>query len=452
MEQITAAILLKFTEGNPSSNYNLGGFISQVTLDSRNVASNCLFVAIRGEHFDGHDYVARVVADKSNYALVNKDFVLDLPNVIRVEDTTLALGVLAANYRQQFDLPVVAITGSNGKTTVKEMLREVCKKEFGDEHVLATKGNLNNHLGMPLTLLELDSQHKVAIIEMGMNHSGELDYLTKLAQPTIAVVNNVKFAHAGHFSGLDDIAAAKAEIYHGLIDNGIACVDVSNEFASNWVKNDIYTANIFFYGSHDSKCWIEQINLTSATYQTPLGSITISLQILGQHNYINALTVIALAINIGCSLESIKFGLENYAGYYGRLERKTAFNGALIIDDTYNANPDSVEAALEAIQVLPRPHWFIFADLKELGSNEVQFHHKIGELANLHKIDKFLTVGNLAKYALDSFSGEKINFANNADVVKYCISNLPSDAILLVKGSNSMRLFDVVAKLVDGNQ
>lgn len=446
MNKLTGRELLQLTHGVNSHEFNFEQNVTKVTLDSRKANDSCLFVAIRGENNDGHAYVSQVVSNPSNFALVDLNFAEDLPNLIRVTDPTLALGTLAANYRQSFNLPIVAITGSNGKTTVKEMLRSVCQFHFGIEQVLATGGNLNNHWGMPLTLLELETKHQVAIIEMGMNHAGELNYLTNLAKPTLAVVNNVMFAHAGYFSSLADIAAAKGEIYHGLNSDGVACVDLSNQFSHSWLVSDV-KAQVFSYGNVGTQCFIKELTVDYAIYHTTLGELTVHLKVLGAHNYYNALTVIALALNLGCSLESIKSGLENYAGYKGRLERKQAFNGALIIDDTYNANPDSVKAALSAIQNLPKPHWFIFADLKELGEHELEFHREIAEAANLSGVDNFITVGKLATYAAQFFTGDKISFESNADVVKYCTSHLPAKATLLIKGSNSMRLFDVAMQL-----
>ncbi|MDD3266713.1 MAG: UDP-N-acetylmuramoyl-tripeptide--D-alanyl-D-alanine ligase [Burkholderiales bacterium] len=448
MEQLKIQDIVEFTKGKLSKEFELDVLIDNVTMDSRAVNGKSLFVAVKGDIHDAHDYVRNVVAS-GNYALVNSNFSEDLPNLIYVSDTTLALGLLASNYRQMFDIPVVAITGSNGKTSVKEMLRSVCNIQFGEEFVLATSGNLNNHWGMPRTLLEINKKHKVAIIEMGMNHSGELKYLSSLAKPTLAVVNNVMFAHAGHFSGLADIASAKAEIYSGLLNDGIACVDVSNQFADGWLKNETNGKQLFLYGNESTNCYIKTLSTSEAIYVTPIGEIAIQLNVLGSHNYKNALTVIAVAINLGCSIESIKLGLESYSAYKGRLEPKRSFNGALIIDDTYNANPDSVIAALEAIQVLAKPYWFIFADLKELGSDEVKYHQEIGESLNKFGVDKLLTVGNLAKCTNDIFSGDKLHFINNDDVVKYCRDNLPKDATLLIKGSNSMRLSNIVEQLIN---
>ena len=448
MRKLNARQLVNMCNGTASEVFAADGTISNVVIDSRKVSDGSLFIAIVGENHDAHDYVAQVIARGNTYALVNDDFKADLPNLIRVKDTTQALGLLASNYRQLFTIPVVAITGSNGKTTVKEMLRCVCQTQFGAAHVLATSGNLNNHWGMPLTLLELNDNHHVAIIEMGMNHAGELDYLSKLAKPTLAVVNNVMFAHIGQFKSLGEIADAKGEIYNGLASDGVACIDVSNPFSALWsAKTELDSAKIFDYGTAESACYLAEFTEIGARYITPLGELEISLRILGQHNYFNALTVIALAINLGCSLNSIKTGLESYTGYSGRLERKKAFNGALIVDDTYNANPDSVRAALKAISVLPRPHWFIFADLKELGSGELDFHREIGEQIQKDGIDHLLTVGSLAKHAAEYFNGTKIHFESNQDIVKYCLSELPKSGTLLIKGSHSMRLNEVADQL-----
>ena len=436
MQNIAIKQILGYLSATTSSEFNYDGLISGVVIDSRQVQSDVLFVAIAGDNQDGHDYVKNIVLNNNCFALVNKNFTEKLPNLIYVDDPVLALGQLAARYRNGFT-----------KTTVKEMLRNILQLKHGIEKVLVTEGNLNNHLGVPLTLCKLNTCHQVAVIEMGMNHSGEIDYLTNLVKPTIAAINNVLLAHAGHFNGISGIAKAKGEIYHGLGD-GVACVNVSSEFANLWLEQDITTQQVFSYGAADTRCYIKQITLQSAIYVTPLGEVEISLQILGQHNYFNALTVIVLAINLGCNLTEIKLGLDNYAGYKGRLEQKVAFNGAIIIDDTYNANPDSVKSALSAIQVFKQVKWFIFADLKELGSDEIEIHQKLVKEIAAANINKLITVGNLAKQTSDKFAGDKLHFENNEDVVEYCLESLPQDALLLVKASNSMRLFDIVNKIV----
>ena len=468
--------------GDLSANADPDLIIRDVVIDSREAKPGSLFVAIIGENLDGHDYVEAAFANGASAALVHLRYAgrnaqpltpeerrasTRIPRgVIYVEDTVKALGLLARSYRQQFNIPIVGITGSNGKTTTKEMLKSICNQEFGEQHVLATAGNLNNHLGLPLTLLKLNDEHKVAIIEMGMNHAGELDYLTNIAKPTIAVVGNVMLAHAGFFNDINDIAKAKGEIYHGLVDDGIACVNLTVVEHDMWLQ-DLHNKKVKVvpYGTEQSGYYIQSdINMDSSlphesdrqndnahnafTLVTPLGSAKIELQILGKHNQSNALTAATLAINMGCSLKSIIVGLSMYTGYKGRLERKKAFNGALIIDDTYNANPESVKAAILAIQNLPKPHWFIFADLKELGKFANDAHKEIGEFAATHGIDLLLTYGELANTAGDMFTGEQLHFKTREDIVEYCLHNLPAPATLLLKGSNSMGLDKVVAGLM----
>jgi UDP-N-acetylmuramoyl-tripeptide--D-alanyl-D-alanine ligase len=266
--------------------------------------------------------------------------------------------------------------------------------------------------------------------------------------PTLAVVNNVMFAHAGHFASLAEIASAKGEIYDGLTKNGVACVDLSNQFSNEYLESLAQRQiKVFEYGVPKSNCYIKEFTLHGAKIVTPLGEFELRLQILGRHNYLNALTVVALALNLGCNLAEIKVGLEKYTGYKGRLERKTAFNGALIVDDTYNANPDSVLAALLAVQNLNKPLWFVFGDLKELGVQELEFHRKIAEAADSGGVECLLTIGDLAKHGAEFFGGEKIHFESNQDIVKYCLLHLPTSATLLIKGSNSMHLAEVATQL-----
>lgn len=448
--KLNLALIAQMCEGELSSGSNPDLLIEHVVIDSRKVTLNTLFVAISGEKNDGHDYISGLNL-LQNAAIANRAAKVKAKNVIYVEDTVTALGLLAHNYRAQFNIPVVAITGSNGKTTVKEMLKNICNAEYGSENVLATTGNLNNHLGMPLTLLQLNQNHKVAIIEMGMNHSGELTYLSNIARPTIAVVNNVMLAHAGHFNSLTDIALAKGEIYNGLIDDGIMCINLRSPFASMWQeKMADRKVRLVKYAKEDSSCYIsDYLDNNAIVIQTADGrKLEVTLNILGEHNYDNALTACVLALQLNCKLESIKQGLESYTGYSGRLEKKTAFNGALLIDDCYNANPDSVKAAITAIKNLPRPHWMIFADLKELGKFSQDSHTEIGSFAYEYGVDKLLTIGDEAKFAYNNFSGEKLHFTSNQDIVEYCIRELPEQATLLIKGSNSMNLNQVVQKLM----
>lgn len=444
-------------ELSPHSDEKL--IINSVVIDSRKALNNTLFVAVVGEKQDAHEFiydlhhnstkVASLVSKSQILKLNNKEQVTQLPNLIYVEDTVKALGKLASNYRERFNIPVVGITGSNGKTTVKEMLKSICEYQFGLEHVLATEGNLNNHLGMPLTLLKLSSSHKVAIIEMGMNHAKELDYLSNLALPTITLVNNVLLAHAGFFNQIEDIARAKAEIYHGLQDNGVACVNMLEPLYPIFEENIAPNIKRFYYGDDTTTCYLKAKKADgSICIATAIGDLTVKLQVLGEHNEKNALSAIALALNLNCDSINIEKGLNSYKGFARRLEQKTAFNGALIIDDSYNANPASVKAAILAIDELPRPHWLILADLRELGKFGHQSHEEIGCFAFEHKIDKLLTIGELAAIANTTFMGDKLHFKTNQDIVEYCLDNLPKVATLLIKGSLSTNLKEVVNDLL----
>lgn len=456
--KLTLSEVAEFCGGELSAESEPGLLVNQVVIDSRKALDNTLFVALNGNNYDGHAFVQDACSKYKLACLVNKDQllksgnsdeVMQLPNLIFVEDTTRALGNLAAAYRKKFNIPVVGITGSNGKTTVKEMLKEVCENQFGKDKVLATDGNLNNHLGMPLTLLKLTPEHKVAIIEMGMNHKHELEYLTNLASPTLTVVNNVMLAHAGFFNSIEDIARAKAEIYHGLSKGGIACINVLEPLHPIFAENVPSGIERFYYGSKQTGCYITSSNSDGKlNISTVYGELELKLQVLGEHNQRNALTVVALALNLGCTLLNIKKGLNDFKGFPRRLERKTAFNGALIIDDSYNANPDSAKAAILAIKQLPSPHWLVLADLRELGEFGIPAHREIGEFAAENGIDYLLTIGELAAFANSTFQGDKLHFTANDDIVKYCLNNLPANATLLIKGSLSTNLKEVVSKLL----
>lgn len=437
--------------GTLSEKSDLELLIDNVIIDSRLATNNSLLVAIKGEKNDGHEFVNSSLSSFKAGSLVNRNYyqstnTKDIPNLILVDDTIKALGVLAHNYRQTLSIPIVGITGSNGKTTVKEMLKSICEYQYGIGHVLATDGNYNNHIGMPLTLLRVNEDHKVAILEMGMNHSGELTYLSNIAKPNIATINNIMLAHAGNFNDLNDIALAKGEIFSGLTDDGIACINQTSAYRGLWLEHS--GKNVFF-GVEGSQCYIKYIGEGGKlTLDGVLGEIDCDLKVLGEHNKLNALTAASVAINLGCCTKSIKDGLNNYTGYKRRLERKIAFNGALIIDDTYNANLDSVKAAILAIKDLQKPHWFIFGDLKEVGKSSKNVHTEVGKFAAQNGVDCLLTFGEDTKAAYSVFKGDKMHFTKMQYIVRYCYEHLPKNATVLVKASNSMNLNELVSKIV----
>lgn len=434
---------------------NLEAFVTEVVINSKEIKPGSLFVAIEGLNHDGHNYIQEAFEKGAVAALVCAESSNIKPNsthLIYVDDTVKALGDIAKYYRKKFNIPVIAVTGSNGKTTIKEMLRSIFAYQLKPENVLASSDNFNNHLGLPLSILKLRPSHKVAIFEMGMSDFGEISYLTHLASPTIAAVNNVLRAHIEAFDGLMGIAKAKGEIYSGLAENSIACININEPMHKVWFEMVPRLAKIIEYGNNKTSYYFEYDEVNqNALFVTPQGRVTIKLKVLGIHNYNNALTALILAMESGCSLENITKGLIEFPGFKQRLEQKTAFNGALIIDDTYNANPDSTKAAILTLKHFPKPHWFILGDLKGLGEEAPNYHLEVANYLNEHKIEKLLTIGELTKFAHNGFKGAKEHFDTQEQIVEYCLNNLPVNATLLIKGSRTMALENVVNKLLIKN-
>ena len=420
--------------------------ISCVGSDSRAINKGQLFVALKGENFDGHEYVTQSLAQGASAVLVSK--ALDAMPAVKVEDTRLALGALAAYWRAKFYLPVVAITGSNGKTTVKEMLAAILRVAAGsDERVLATQGNLNNDIGMPMTMLNLSEQHHYAVLEMGMNHTGELSYLTNLAKPNVALVNNAGSAHIGELGSLEAIANAKGEIFEGLVDDGIAIINDDDVFADLWkslaskhqqmtfglkAKADV-TAK---YALHAASSDMELI--------TPNGTVSFSIPAPGLHNVSNALAAASAALAVDVSLENIARGLINFVGVKGRLQTKQGFAGAKVIDDTYNANPSSMKAAIDVLKASAFQRVFVMGDMAELGTDAASMHAEIGNYARTAGIDIFLGLGALTKNAVTTFGENGMHFDNVKDLAESLKSLMNAETTVLVKGSRAMRMERVV--------
>lgn len=447
---INLETVAKYVKGKLSANSSNLRIIKSVSIDSRSLQVGGLYIALKGEKFNGNDFINKCFQNGAVACITSDEKYLTIPNVIYVLDTLVALGQLASCYRNQFNIPIIAITGSNGKTTLKEMLFNVCKLEFGAKHVLATKGNLNNHIGVPLTLLELDVMHKVAIIEMGMNHKGEIDYLTRITRPNMAIINNVMLSHIGFFKSIREIFEAKGEIFQGLAYNGIACINTNiNEYQDYITAIERLNRNIkiYKYGKLGDSCYIENFIKNGAIIQVNEHKIQINLNVLGKHNYYNALSAIALSVNINIPTSIIVKGLNTYLGFDRRLEKKIAFNNATIIDDTYNASPDSTKAALLILEEFKSPKWFIFANMAELGEMSQHLHEGIGEFAN-GKVDFLITIGELARFTYSKFLGSKLHFDNNVGVIQYCKNNLPVNATLLIKGSKITHMEQIVKELV----
>ena len=412
-----------------------------VTTDSRAVDAGDLFVALVGESFDGHDYVAEAVRRGAVAAVVSRriDAEPAIPQVV-VADTRIALGQLAAHWRAKFALPLVALTGSNGKTTVKEMLTAILAAHAGDrDAVLATKGNLNNDIGMPLTLLELRERHRYAVIEMGMNHEGEIDYLTRIARPTVALVNNAQRAHVGILGSVEAIARAKGEIYAGLAASGIAVVNADDAFASYWKELNASRRIVTFGLAEGADVRGLQAG-AQARFVTPADAFAVALQVRGEHNLRNAAAACAAAYALEIPFHAMQAGLASFAGVPGRLQRRKAPSGAVVIDDSYNANPESMKAALRVLAEEHGRKVFVMGDMGELGADAAAMHAEVGSFARQSGIDALMAVGDASRHAVQAFGRGAMHFDDVDALSRAAVNESAHGATILVKGSRFMKM------------
>lgn len=429
----------------------------RVVTDTRTLETGDLFVALKGERFDAHQFVAQALTQGAVGAMVDLSASIDAMPVIQVDDTRLALGRLAAGWRKRFAGHLVGITGSNGKTTVKELIAAILTAHDGAEAVLATAGNFNNDIGLPLTLLRLRTHHKYAVIEMGMNHPGEIRYLSGLAKPEVALVNNALRAHLEGFEGgLQGVAQAKAEIFEGLAEGGTAVINADDANAELFRVAAKGFKHLEF-GLHAGAVHARKVTLELASscfvLVTPVGEATIELPASGEHNVRNALAAAAIATALKIPLPSIVRGLAAFAGVKGRLQLKRAANGAQLIDDTYNANPDSMMAGLDVLAAAHAPRWFVMGDIGELGETAPQLHAEVGAYARSKGIEQVLTLGELSRHAADAFGEGAQHFSERAALIAHLQTTLPANATVLIKGSRFMRMEQVVeALLADDNK
>ncbi|WP_353571016.1 UDP-N-acetylmuramoyl-tripeptide--D-alanyl-D-alanine ligase [Candidatus Albibeggiatoa sp. nov. BB20] len=410
--------------------------------DTRQDLTGQLFVALRGERFDAHAFTDKAQQQGAIALLVSQAVSTDLPQII-VQDTRLALGQLAHFWRQQFDIPAIAVTGSNGKTTTKEMLKAIFAQQG---QVLATEGNFNNDIGLPLTLFNLAEHHDSAILEMGANHTGEIGYLTKVAQPNVAMITQCAPAHLAGFKTIENIAEAKGEIFSGLTADGIAVINHEDRFAAFWRELAQPHPVIQFGLSSHADIYASQIQLSTVESSFELntfkGQIQVCLPLAGQHNIMNALAAAACALACDVELDIIKQGLEFMQPVAGRLQTFTGLNHSILINDTYNANPTSFKAALAVLHQYPTPRWLVMGDMGELGLESTTLHQEIGELAYKMGIEKLWAIGNYSCYAVDSFQGQAQHFTTHEALLEALSIALmkQSHVTLLLKGSRSMMM------------
>ena len=426
--------------------------VKRVVTDSRNIQAGDVFVALVGERFDAHDFVADVLAQGALAVVVSREDCVGLAGALAVADTLQALQDLAHAWRKHINPFVFGITGSSGKTTVKEMLATVLRHHFGAEAVLATAGNLNNHIGLPLTLLQLTPQHRYAVIEMGMNHFGELACLTRIAAPDVALVNNALRAHVGcGFDGVGDIAKAKSEIYQGLSEHGLALLPCEDAHFSVFEQaTQGMTQQTFGIQQGDVHAENRVLNPLSSEFDLVAGEqrAAVSLPVAGKHNVHNAVATAALAQTAGLSMAEIAAGLAQFANIKGRLQIKAGINAATLLDDTYNANPDSMKAALDVLAQLPAPRVFVMGDIGELGEDESPaMHAEVGVYAREKGIELAYFVGDYSAAAAEAFGEAGLWFADKDPLIQVLQHELPAQANVLVKGSRFMKMEEVVEAL-----
>ena len=423
-----------------------------VGTDSRKVAQGELFFALKGEFFDGHQYAEQAI-NQGAKAVVISDERCEVRPAILVKDTVIALGNLATAWRSQFIAPVVAVTGSNGKTTIKEMIAAILVAKVGNtQAVHATVGNFNNHIGLPLTLLKMQAEHEYAVLEMGMSHLGEINYLTQIAKPNVAVIGNAGTAHIGEVGSRDNIAQAKGEIFAGLASNGVAVINADDAYADYWKGLNVNRTVLTFGLNSNADVRAEvQYGLNgqqSVRLLTPQGEISFNFNVLGEHNVRNALAASAVAVALNIPLSAIAAGLESFVGVKGRLTQLQGINRSLVIDDTYNANPDSMRAAIDVLVKQGGTKLMVMGDMGELGEDAPQLHAEIGTYAKQKGVDQFYTLGENSKAAAVAYGQHAESFNEVSDLVNVLKNSMNQNTVVLVKGSRFMKMEQVVNEIV----
>lgn len=441
-------------EDNPLSSENelpQDIVISRVNTDTRTIEKGSLFIALIGPNFDAHDFIQRAEELGAAAIIVSKPVNSYLPTIV-VKDTMVALGQLSAAVKAEVAPKTIGITGSSGKTTVKEMVASILEQRG---KVLATKGNFNNEIGVPLTLLALERGHEYAVVEMGANHLGEISYTAALARPDVATIVNAAAAHLEGFGSLFGVARAKSEIYASLAEDGQAILNLDSQFYEFWLGK-LETSNVITFSTQQEADYYATdiiIGLDGCPQfdiHTPQGKTNIFLSLPGNHNVSNALVAAALAMSVGANLENVKTGLQNLSQVKGRLNVKQLTNQVRVLDDTYNANVASVNAAIDVLSSFSGCKVMILGDMGELGEKARYYHEKVGEYALEKGISAFYSLGVLSQSASDVFECNGQHFSDVDSLVKALSEELNKeyqDVTILVKGSRSARMERVVAAI-----
>lgn len=420
--------------------------VSGVFTDTRKPDSDALFFALQGPNFNAHEVITSAPGDVAAALVVERP--VDHPATqIIVDDTRLALGRLAAAWRQRFTKPVIALTGSNGKTTVKEMMWSVLRR-VGNP--LVTAGNLNNDIGVPLTLLRLREEHDFAVIEMGANHAGEIALLTEMVRPDVALITNAADAHLEGFGSLEGVASAKGEIYSGLGESGVAVINADDRFAGFW-KTLVGNRRIMTFGSSaGANVFVRDFSPPAVVVENQ--DYLLKIALYGRHNVMNAAAAMAALLAIDLKVDAILQGLENMLPIAGRLSLLQGPQGCRVIDDSYNANPTSVRAAIQVlVDEAAEKHILVLGDMAELGDAAEALHAEIGLAAKELGIDCLFTYGALSAAAAETFGANAISFLKQEQLIEHLLGMLDSNTVVLVKGSRMMRMDKVAARLSQGD-
>ena len=423
--------------------------LTRVHSDTRSIEPGDFFVALHGERFDAHDFLPQASANGAVAALASRGLAeAGLPG-LQVADTKLALGQLAAGWRSQFDLPLIAVTGSNGKTTVTQMIAAILQA-WQNSGAFATQGNLNNDIGLPLTLLRLRATHTAGVVELGMNHPGEIAYLAGLVEPTVALVNNAQREHLEFMHSVEAVAAENGSVIASLGQNGTAVFPADDGHAGVWRALAGTRPTLTFALSGAADVITDQMLWTGDGWRTavhtPAGRAEFTLHIAGRHNVKNALAATACALAAGVPLACIATGLSCFSPVNGRSRSvELHFNGQrlTLVDDSYNANPDSMQAAIAVLAELPAPRLLVMGDMGEVGDSGPQFHREAGEQAQAAGIDRLFTLGAQSATAAACFAGAR-HFESGDALVAAVLAELPKMTSVLVKGSRFMKMERVV--------
>ena len=431
---------------NPKAIEFLKRKIYAISINSKKIKKDGIFIAIKGLNFDGHDYIDEAFKNGAIAAIISDKEKIS-KNTILVNDTKKSLADIAIFLLNKFNPFVIGITGSNGKTTTKEIIKSILDSNYGQNKILASQGNYNNNIGLPLTIFSLNSEHSHLVLEMGMNHAKEINYLANIAPPNLAVITNIGEAHIENFKNREAIAIEKKDILRNLQADGIAILPKDSDFF-NFLVKDLNNIKVLSFGMFkDADISYEFLNNKKILIKTPKYDLEIKSKLLGYKNITNILAATACAYHLKINPIKIKEGIENVNPIPGRLELKEGKKRAAIIDDTYNANPSSFQSAIEILDEFQGKKILVIGDMAELGNNSRMYHQELSRTIKGTKIDVTLALGKYTKEIITLLGGNNAWFNSSNELVKYLYSCM-KDSTILVKGSRSMKMEEIVEKLI----